>query len=335
MRRHWKLIGFALLLIFGLGLLVACGDDEEEEVVRLTAVHGSSVDFIALVPLAAWDILAERGIEVEQRYLEDGPAAIQALEQGEAQIATNIGVNVGLLAVEEGASIVDVIATQRPTWALVSVPDVPTIQDLNGKTIAVHGETSFTKAVADFYAQEFDLDMNQIIIPGSEVRAEALANGEIDASVIDLPDILRLSTVYGEDAFNVLATLGETLTNLIEQDIWLDADWAAENPDLAQEVVTAILEGIRKLRSDPAFALDLATTNLPEEDAGVLADLINQYTERDIWSPNSFLTEDNATFTLQFFFDVGEIDVDPATVELTKYFNFDYVNNALDELGRE
>ncbi len=342
MRRYFYFISFVLLLAIGAALFAACGDDDDDdggavrdEVVRLTAVHGSSPDFIALVPLAAWDILKERGIEVEQRYLEDGPLAIQALEQGEAQIGTNIGVNVGLLAVEAGATVIDVIATQRPTWALVSVPEIETIEDLEGKTIAVHGETSFTKAVADFYAQQFGLNVNLIIIPGSEVRAEALANKEIDASVIDFPDIVSFTAVYGEGTFNVLATLGETLPDLIEQDIWLDAEWADENPDLAQEVVTAILEGIRKLRSDPEFALRIAQEALPEEDPAILEELIASYTERNIWEPNSFLTEENAEFTLQFFFDVGEIDVDPATADLNKFFNFDLLEAALDDIGRE
>ena len=354
MLRSWRIPALLLALVAILALaLAACSSDDDDDdgdggatdvpgatdppdqVVNLTAVHGSSVDFIAIVPLAAWSILEERGISVEQRYVEDGSLAIQAIEQGDAQIATNIGVNVGLLAVEEGASIIDVLATQRPTWALVSTPDIATIPDLEGKTIAVHGETSFTKAVADFYAQEFELDVNQIIIPGSEVRAEALANGEIDASVIDFPDILELSRTYGEDSFNVLATLGETLPNLIEQDIWLDADWVDENPDLALEVVTALLEGIRKLRTDPAFALEIITEAQPEVDEDLFAELIAEYTERNLWEPNSFLTEANAEFTLQFFFDVGEIDVDPATADLSKFFNFDLVSEALDNIGRE
>lgn len=358
MLRSLRISTLLLTLLAILALIaVACGDDDDDggddgggteaptatpadgddggETVQLTAVHGSSADFIALVPLAAWDILAEQGIEVEQRYLEDGPTAIQALEQGDAQIATNIGVNVGLIAVEAGATVVDVLATQRPTWALVATPDIATIDDLNGKTIAVHGETSFTKAVADFYAQEYSLDMNQIIIPGSEVRAEALANGEIDASVIDFPDIVTLSRTYGEDAFNVLATLGETLPDLIEQDIWMDREWVDENPDLAQEVVTALLEGIRRLRTDPEFAMRIAQEALPEEDPDLLEELISEYTDRNLWEPNSFLNEENAEFTLQFFYDVGEIDVDPATADLTNYFNFVLVEAALDDIGRE
>jgi ABC-type nitrate/sulfonate/bicarbonate transport system substrate-binding protein len=304
------------------------------EPVQLVAVHGSSPDFIALVPAAAWDVLAEQGVEVDQQYVEDGSIAIQALAQGEAQIATNIGVNVGLLAVQEGASIIDVMATQRPTWALVSRNEIATIEDLAGLTMGVHGETSFTKAIADFYDEQYSLGMDQLIIPGSEVRAEALANDQIDASVIDFPDIVRLEATY-PGSFNVLATIGETLPELIEQDIWMNSAWVEENPDLAQSVVTALVEGIRRLRDDNEYALSLASELLPDEDPAVLGDLISEYTERGIWDPNGILTEETAQFTIEFFANLGEIDVDPTTVTLTDYFNFSLLEGALAELGRE
>ncbi len=304
------------------------------EPIELVSVHGSSPDFIALVPAAAWDILAGQGVVVDQQYVEDGSIAIQALAQGEAQIATNIGVNVGLLAVQEGAPIIDVMATQRPTWALVSRNEIGSIEELAGLTMGVHGETSFTKALADFYDEQYSLGMSQLIIPGSEVRAEALANDQIDASIIDLPDIVRLEATY-PDSFNVLATIGETLPNLIEQDIWMNAAWVEENPDLAQQVVTGLVGGIRRLREDGEYALGLATGLLPDESPDVLANLIAQYTERGIWDPNGILTEETAQFTIEFFSELGEIDVDPSSVTLTDYFNFSLLEGALEELGRE
>jgi ABC-type nitrate/sulfonate/bicarbonate transport system substrate-binding protein len=364
MSKHRGVVQLSMVLLVLVGLLSACGGGEAattteggavttggqvttttagqeattttaaQEPTSLVAVHGSSPDFIALVPAAAWDVLTEEGVEVDQQYVEDGSIAIQALAQGEAQVATNIGVNVGLLAVQEGASIIDVMATQRPTWALVSRNEIASIEDLAGLTMGVHGETSFTKAIADFYDREYSLGMTQLIIPGSEVRAEALANDQIDASVIDFPDIVRLEATY-PDSFVVLATIGETLPDLIEQDIWMNAAWIEENPELAQQVVTALVQGIRNLRDDHEYALSLASELLPDEDPAVLSELITEYTERGIWDPNGILTEETAQFTIEFFSDLGEIDVDPATVTLTDYFNFDLLGGALTELGQE
>lgn len=314
----------------------ATADDEDAgtgqgETVSLVAMHGSSEDFIVLVPLAAWDVCAERGIEVEQRYAEEASTAIQAMSQGAVQIGTNIGVNVGVPAANAGAEIVDVIATQRPTWALAVRPDIETFADLDGARLAVHGEASFTRAVADWYADNEGFEYQQLVIPGSEVRAEALAQGEIDASVIDLPDVIQLGQVYPGE-FEVLATIGETFPELIEQDIWFDAGWVADNRDLAVDVVTCLLEGIRRLRTDAEYALQLATETLPEVDPAVLEETVAEYQARDIWPEDGLLTEQRAQETLDFFFSVGEIEIDPATLELNEYFDFSLLEEALAEL---
>lgn len=302
------------------------------EPVHLVAVAGSSEDFIALVPTAAWDILEEEGIHVEQRFLEEAPTAIQAIAQGEAQIGTNLGVNVGVPAVEAGVNIVDVVATQRPTWALAVTPDIKSMDDLEGKRLAVHGEASFTRAVSNYFADLYDFEYEELIIPGSEVRAEALAQGQIDASVIDLPDIVQLQATY-PGSFEVLTTIGEEFPDLIEQDLWLNREWAEANPELATRIVQAIVEAMRRLSEDSEYAVSLATELLPDMDEQVLQDLVAEYSERELWPQDGLLTRERALETLEFFVSVGEIEIGEVDdASLDKYFDFTYLENALQNL---
>lgn len=316
--------------------LTACGSggsSPDGEGQPLQAIAGTNVDFISLVPIAAWKILEEEeGIKVEQRFVEDGATAIQGMQQGAAVIGTNIGVNTGVPAVDNGASIVDVVGTQRPTWALAVSPEINSFSDLNGKRIAVHGETSFTRAVAQYYAKNEGFTYDELIIPGSDVRAEALAKGQIDASVIDLPDIVQLSQQY-PGSFKVLSTFGEQFPDLIEQDLWLSKQWATDNPEMATKVVKAIVQANRRLTEDPAWGLQIAKDNLPDMDPGVLEDLVNEYSERQIWSTDGGITPDKALTTLQFFQDVGEIDIGTADANaVEKYFDFSYLEGALADL---
>lgn len=307
----------------------ACAVDDP---VDLVAIAGSSVDFISLVPIAAWETLAEHGVNVEQRFVEDASTAIQAIQQGDAQIGTNIGVNVGVPAVDAGASIVDVVATQRPTWALAVAPGIESFDDLEGKRIAVHGEQSFTRAVSNYFADVNGYSYEELIIPGSEVRAEALAQGQIDAAVIDLPDVVQLSQTY-PGSFDVLVTIGEEFPELIEQDIWLDSQWAVDNPDLATCVVEGIVGAMRELTSDTDYALDLAVETLPDFDEAVLEDLVEEYSTRDLWPADGLLTPERALSTLTFFNDVGEIDIGEVSEEsLDAYFDFTYLEQALANL---
>lgn len=338
----------ALLLALSL-VLGACGDDGGEggddagsddggsdttaaQSAELVAIAGSSVDFISLVPIAAWECTAEAGINVEQRFVEDASTAIQAMQQGDAQIGTNIGVNVGVPAVEAGASIVDVVATQRPTWALAVEPSIQSFDDLEGKRIAVHGEASFTRAVSNYFADLHGYEYEELIIPGSEVRAEALAQGQIDAAVIDLPDVVQLAQTY-PGSFEVLVTIGEEFPELIEQDIWLDRDWAEANPEQATTVVQCIVGAMRKMTEDTDYALSLATETLPDMDEEVLADLVEEYSSRDLWPADGLLTPERALSTLTFFNEVGEIEIgEPTEESLSDYFDFSYLETALQNL---
>jgi ABC-type nitrate/sulfonate/bicarbonate transport system substrate-binding protein len=242
-------------------------------------------------------------------------------------------VNVGVPAVDAGANIVDVVATQRPTWALAAAPEFETMEDLDGATIAVHGEQSFTRAVSQFFAEEYGYEYEELIIPGSDVRAEALAAGEIDASVIDLPDVVLLEQTF-PDSFHILQTIGEQFPELIEGDVWFDGAWAVENPDVATTVIKAFLQATRRMTADTDFALELATENLPEVPVEVHQRLVEEYSERGIWVEDGLLTPERALTTLQFFQEVGEIDIgDDITQEtVDKYFEFSYLEQALAEL---
>ncbi|WP_197420411.1 ABC transporter substrate-binding protein [Mycobacterium sp. NAZ190054] len=329
--RKAALVAAVVLTVAGCG-----GNDDTESSSDgpLRAVSGSSQSFNSLVPYAAWKILAEEsGIEVEQRYLEDGPTAIQAISQGEAVIGTDIGVNVGVPAVDAGAEIVDVVSTQRLTWALAARPEITSLEQLDGKRIAVHGEASFTNAISDFFARENGYEYEKLIIPGSEVRAEALAQGQIDASVIDLSDIVTLSAQY-PGQFEVLATVGEEVPDLIEQDIWLDRKWAEANPETATAVVKSLVEAERRLSDDPEWALSVASEFLPDTDEQVLRELVTEYAERGLWPADGLLNRERARQTLEFFNDLGEIEVtDLSDAGLDKYFAFQYLESALEQLG--
>ena len=303
------------------------------EPIVINAIHGSGLDFIHLVGLAAFEILEEQGYTVENIFAQEAETAVQALVQGDAQVAVNLGVNVGVPAVDAGANIVDVVATQRPTWALAATPEIQTMEDLEGARIGVHGEASFTRAVSIFFAEQYGYEYEELIIPGSDVRAEAIAAGELDASVIDLPDIVLLEATF-PDSFHILQTIGEQFPELIEADVWLDAEWAEANPEVATDVVGAFVQAARRMTEDTDYSLALAMEHLGDMGEDVLRRLVEEYSERGIWPQDGLINEERALTTLEFFQEVGEISIEtPVTSEtVARYFDFSYLEAALQEL---
>lgn len=341
MRRHRFLAQRLATLVAVLTVAGACGTGGGDETttsaaaepVVISAIHGSSLDFIHLVGLAAFEILEEEGYSVENTFAQEAETAVQALVQGDAQVAVNLGVNVGVPAVDAGANIVDVVATQRPTWALAARPEFQTMADLEGARIGVHGEASFTRAVSVFFAEEYGYTYEELIIPGSDVRAEAIARGELDASVIDLPDVVLLEATF-PDSFHILQTIGEQFPELIEADVWLDATWAEANPEVATDVVKAFVAAARKMTEDTDYSLALAMEHLGDMGEDVLTRLVEEYSERGIWPQDGLINQERALTTLQFFQDVGEIAIETPITEATvaRYFDFSYLQAALQEL---
>jgi NitT/TauT family transport system substrate-binding protein len=344
-QRYWARNLAALVAV--LLVATACGDNggtattepgatdttQSGEPVVINAIHGSSLDFIHLVGLAAFEILEEEGYVVENTFAQEAETAVQALVQGDAEVAVNLGVNVGVPAVDAGANIVDVVATQRPTWALAARPEFETMEDLEGARIGVHGEASFTRAVSVFFAEQYGYTYEELIIPGSDVRAEAIAAGELDASVIDLPDIVLLEATF-PDSFHILQTIGEQFPELIEADVWLDAEWAEANPEVATDVVKAFVSAARRMTEDTDYSLGLAMEHLPDMGEDVLSRLVEEYSERGIWPQDGLVNQERALITLQFFQDVGEIEIETPITEETvaRYFDFSYLEAALQEL---
>jgi hypothetical protein len=87
------------------------------------------------------------------------------------------------------------------------------------------------------------------------------------------------------------------------------------------------------MTEDPEWALEIASEFLPDFDEAVLEELVQEYSGRDLWPADGLLTPDRALETLRFFDEAGEIELDDISADsLDKYFEFSYLENALEQL---
>jgi len=99
-------------------------------------------------------------------------------------------------------------------------------------------------------------------------------------------------------------------------------------------VVAAFVGAARRMTDDTDYSLSLAMEHLGDMGEDVLARLVEEYSERGIWPQDGLINEERAQITLEFFQEVGEIDIDtPVTAEtIARYFDFSYLEAALQEL---
>ena len=65
-------------------------------------------------------------------------------------------------------------------------------KQLDGKRVGYHAPITVTEALVKWMAQHYKITPNWMIIPGSDVRAEALMRGQLDATPAEIGDVLNI-----------------------------------------------------------------------------------------------------------------------------------------------
>ncbi|HUF53781.1 MAG TPA: ABC transporter substrate-binding protein [Dehalococcoidia bacterium] len=350
-RFPWRLALVLLSVVALMGLVAACGDDDDDddggdsptaaatttsagEPTDGPSLEGSEIDLLIgvdtpdytnLIEYAAQDILAEQGITLNIGFSGDGETGVQQVIQGNAHIV-DLPIVGFVPAITQGAEIEMVLSTARQSFAYASNPSITSIDDLANRTVAVHSEVSFTKAVTDALIEKYDIQgTTELIIPGSDVRLQTLVEGQIDATTVDLGDLIRAQQQFPGE-INVLGTVAEEFPGLVYVVVGWDTGWADENPELAQAFVNAMIEADTRLE-DLDYALEIAQVMLPDEEAEIQELIVTEFVDADI-NNSSDLNEETALETMQFFYDFGSIETNPATINVEDYFDFTWQENA-------
>jgi len=298
------------------------------EVQKLRIAYQTQLDFGDLPSVLANDLMADMGYAVLPTFYAEGNLAIAALAEGQADIG--IG-NVGAYwnAVGQGADILTVMVESRNPWSLGSIAEVQECADMEGKRYAIHAEGTSSQAMGDAYFAANCPDMQvgeRLIIAGSENRAAALIAGQIDASPMELADVVNLQVAY-PGQFNVLANFGEDLPQLMTAAIFVRGEFAAENPQAVTDYLKALITVHRQITDDPSL-LSAAATQWLFIDEAVLPSLVEAHIDRDFWPVNGGDLSDEA---VQYTIDFNGIEgVAPADV-----VDASYLDAALEELGTQ
>ncbi|HET7377683.1 MAG TPA: ABC transporter substrate-binding protein, partial [Anaerolineae bacterium] len=172
MNRLW-ITSAAFLLIAALGF-GAGGTAYAQKKIRFA--YPSSADMGDIPSRLAWEQLKSQGIEVTPQFFPKTELAVQAVVAGEADLAAAAGIAV-VKAVESGMNVKIIGEQVRNEWQLVTPVSFKEPKQLDGKRVGYHAPVSVTEALVKWMANYYKITPNWMIIPGSDVRAEALMRG--------------------------------------------------------------------------------------------------------------------------------------------------------------
>lgn len=263
---------------------------------------------ITTVPiLAAIDTVRAAGHQIKTVELAEPELAIEGLAKGDYAISAE-ATSPALIAIEQEAPIkiiADVIGNQ---WAVYGKPGIGSCDDLSGRPFGIFSEGAVATAITKDWVGRSCAAGNRpsyLTIGGSEVRAQALLTGQIDATPLEISDVVALES-SGKAGFGKVVDFAASLPDLHPQTVYANARFLTEHRAVAQAFVTALVQEHELINADPRHLVALVTKYLPDEDHADAAAIAQRYVDAKLFDAAA-LTERNVQGTIDFFARAGVI----------------------------
>jgi NitT/TauT family transport system substrate-binding protein len=202
--------------------------------------------------------------------------------------------------------------------------------------MTVHSRGSGTEAIVNLMAQRHGIEYAEIsFVPGSEVRAGAMLQGTIHATIVDAAN-RRLLEREGGDRFALLE-MGDI--NATDEALYANTDYLANNQASVDILVEELIRTTREINANPAVVADLRQQYnlLAELPADQEAEMVPYY-EESVASgafPANGGGETAVKDDFDFYSIAGQLEGDPATLQAADFWEFGPLNRALEKLGAQ
>lgn len=303
----------------------ACEDISVDEPI---AVGFASATQPAYLP-ALLAIETSRDIPMEPTFFQQSELAMQALLQGEVDVLA-IGINGPMITISEGAELAIFGVTIGNDWTIVATQEIQAPEDLDGSTIAIHSETSTGTPLLRGTLDEAQAEAELVTIPGSPNRAQAMTQGQIDATPLFLSDAIRLER-SDPDRFHVLLDYSEV--PFASQSLVASTEWLDGNPELAECFLTHFVETGQRMSAEPDWTADRLVSLFPGEEPEYLQALADEYLGRSLWvADGGQELLSNLGDAIGILIDLGSLNAD-APSDPSAYTRTDLLDAALDNAG--
>src|SRR5690606_33947660 len=191
--------------------------------------------------LIAVERAKERGVDASMTFFKSEDLAAQAVVGGQAEIG--VGAPYALLQKVKAPIRMFYQLSNLRFYPVVNTEFYKDWKDLDGQEFAVHSRGSGTEAIMNLMAQKHGIKFSNLsYIPGAEVRAGALLQGNVKATIVD-SSALNLVKEKGGDKFKVL-DMGDI--DGTDEALYANTDFLTKN----EKEVTILLEELLKTQRE-------------------------------------------------------------------------------------
>jgi len=277
--------------------------------------------------LIALERVKERGVEVEFTAFKDEEIAAQAVVNG--QVDVGIGTPYALIQKVEAPIRMFYQLSTLKFYPVVDKEAYPDWQALDGQPFAYHGRGSGTEAMGNLLSEQNGIEFGEIsYVPGSDVRAVAMLQGNIKATFLDIAN-KNLVMEQAPDKFHILPT-GEI--NASDEALYARLEWLQENEETVQILLEELLKTWREINQNP----DMVAAE--REELGLLPDLpedleaqIGPYYQQAVdeaMFPDDGGGEAAAQSDFAFYTEAGQLEGEPEELNLEDFWYLEPLEKA-------
>jgi NitT/TauT family transport system substrate-binding protein len=278
--------------------------------------------------LIALERVRERGIDVELIEFAEEDLAAEAVLGGQAVV----GLGAPYAVIQETGAPIRIICQLQTLrfFAVVDAEAYPDWQALDGETFTVHSRGSGTEAMALLIEQEEGIEFGEIsFVPGAEVRATSLLQGNVQATFLDIPS----RNFVMEEAPGQFHELPLPDIQATDEAFVANTEWLEANPEVAQVLLEETLTTWRSIVDDANFVVEererlaLADDLEPELEEQIVP-YYEQAAEEGVFATDCG-GEEAAQTDFEFYALVGQVEGEPAELNVEDFWDLGPLEEAL------
>jgi NitT/TauT family transport system substrate-binding protein len=323
-------VGVLFLLIL---LTVAFAQPRSAQAESVRIAFGDIASIESLNFLIALERAKERGLEVDVTFFKSEDIAAQAVVGGQADIG--VGTPYALLQKVKAPIRIFFQLSALRFYPIVNTEYYKGWKDLDGEEFVVHSRGSGTEAIINLMAQREGITLKRLsYVPGSEVRAGAMLQGNIRATIVDAPN-RNLLLEKGGDRFMVLPMEGVEAS---DEALYASTDFLTANPEAVDILVEELLVVWRAINKDPNYVTSARKkygllADLPAELEPEVLPYFTESAKSGAFPANGGGVEAVKT-DFEFYAIAGQLQGDPASLKVEDFWYLGPLDKALNKLGR-
>ena len=275
----------------------------------------------------------KRGVKVKISYLQSEDIASQAVVSGQADIG--VGTPYALIQKVKAPIRMFYQLSKLRFFPIVNTEFYKDWKDLDGVEMFVHSRGSGTEAIMNLMAKKNGIKYKSVsYLPGSSVRAGAMLQGRIKATIVDA-ERRRLLMEKGEGKF---ALLPMPEIDASDEALYANVEWLESESEAVNILLEELLQVWREVNKDPKMitAARAKYNLLPDMPAEDVNDIEPYYLESV--DSGSFSNNGGGVAAVEgdfeFYGFAGTIRGDISGLKVEDFWYMAPLDKALGKLGR-